>query len=282
VKDDFETSITALEYRLLTELIYEFCGIRFEESSRYMVTRRLLPRLRELNLQNFTDYFRYLKYNPRARAELDELVERVTTNETYFFREDYQLRAFTDEILPELAAQHVDDKRIRIWSAGCSSGEEAYTIAILCSESPFLRGFHVEIFGNDISKKVLSMARAARYPQSAFRATDKRYMDRYFRKVDELKYELTDEIKQMVTFGHLNLLDSLGLSLVGQNDVIFCRNVMIYFDEPVRKTVLKNLYRRLRPRGYLLLGHSESLLNMTTEFEVIALKNDLVYRRPGT
>jgi chemotaxis protein methyltransferase CheR len=281
MNDEPEELITALEYRLLTELIYEFCGIRFEEAARYMVTRRLHPRLRDLGLQNFTDYYRYLKYNPRARQELDELVERVTTNETYFFREDYQLRAFTDEIIPELAASHAEDKRIRIWSAGCSSGEEAYTIAILCSESPHLRGYHIEIFGNDISKKVLAMARSARYPIGAFRATDKRHLERYFRRVDGGKYELVDEIKQKVTFGHLNLLDSLALSLVGQNDVIFCRNVMIYFDEPVRKTVLKNLYRRLRPRGYLLLGHSESLLNVTTEFEVLALKNDLVYRRPG-
>src|SRR6185295_10726062 len=124
-------------------------------------------------------------------------------------------RAFTDEIIPELAQVHADDKRIRIWSAGCSSGEEAYTVAILCSESPYLRGYQIEIFGNDISKKVLAMARAARYPMSAFRATDKRYIDRYFRRAEQGKYELSDEIKQMVTFGHLNLLDALGLSLVG-------------------------------------------------------------------
>ncbi len=280
--DETEQTITALEFRLLTEAIYEFCGIRFEEASRYMVTRRLLPRLKELGLHNFTEYHRYLKYNPRARQELDELVERVTTNETYFFREDYQLRAFTDEIVPVLAQMHSDDRRIRIWSAGCSSGEEAYTIAILCSEHQALRGYQLEIFGNDISKRVLTMARAARYPVSAFRSTDRRYLDRYFRKVDGGRYELVDEIKQMVTFGHLNLLDALGLSLVGQNDVIFCRNVMIYFDESARRTALKNLYRRLRPRGYLLLGHSESLLNVSTDFEVVSLKNDLVYRRPGT
>jgi chemotaxis protein methyltransferase CheR len=278
--DDLELMLSPLEYRLLCELIYEFCGIRFEEGARYMVTRRLWPRVRALGLQSFTEYYRYLKYSSKARSELDELVERVTTNETYFFREDYQLRAFTDEIIPTLARDQTS-RRLRIWSAGCSSGEEAYTIAMLCTESRHLGGWEVEIFGNDISKKVLGMARAARYPQSAFRATDKRYIDRYFRAVDGGKYEVNDEIKKLVTFGHLNLLDSVALSLVGQNDVIFCRNVMIYFDEAARKVVLKNLFKRLRPGGYLLLGHSESLLNVSTEFEIVSLKNDLVYRRPG-
>ena len=281
IPDDLEQMLSPLEYRLLCELIYEYCGIRFEESARYMITRRLWPRVRALGLTTFTEYYRYLKYSPKARGELDELVERVTTNETYFFREDYQLRAFTEEILPEIAPKDHPHKRLRIWSAGCSSGEEAYTIGMLCTESRHLAGWDIEIFGNDISKKVLGMARAARYPQSAFRSTDKRYIDRYFKAVDGGRYEVVDEIKKLVTFGHLNLLDSVALSLVGQNDVIFCRNVMIYFDEAARKIVLKNLFKRLRPGGYLLLGHSESLLNVSTEFEIVSLKNDLVYRRPG-
>lgn len=279
--DDLEHMLNPLEYRLLCDLIYDYCGIRFEEAARYMITRRLWPRVRALSLGTFTEYYRYLKYSPKARTELDELVERVTTNETYFFREDYQLRAFTDEIIPELASKDNGQRRLRVWSAGCSSGEEAYTIGMLCHENRYLAGWDVEIFGNDISKKVLGMARAARYPQSAFRATDKRYIDRYFRPADGGKYEVVEDIKKLVTFGHLNLLDSVALSLVGQNDVIFCRNVMIYFDEAARKVVLKNLFKRLRPKGYLLLGHSESLLNVSTEFEIVSLKNDLVYRRPG-
>jgi chemotaxis protein methyltransferase CheR len=278
--DELDEMLSPLEYRLLCELIYEYCGIRFEEPARYMVTRRLWPRVRALGLSSFTDYYRHLKYSPKARAELDELVERVTTNETYFFREDYQLRAFTDELIPILVPRNAEQQHLRIWSAGCSSGEEGYTIAMLCREHKLLAGWDVEIFGNDISKKVLGMARAARYPQSAFRSTDKRYIDRYFRPAEGGKLEVVDEIKKLVTFGHLNLLDSVGLSLVGQNDVIFCRNVMIYFDEAARKIVLRNLFKRLRPGGYLLLGHSESLLNVSTEFEIVSLKNDLVYRRP--
>ncbi len=275
-----EVPMSPLEFRLIADLIYEFCGIRFEEVVRYMIARRLQPRLSALDLPDFTEYYRYLKYSPHRKSELDELVERVTTNETYFFREEYQLRAFRDEILPILAQEKRHEKKLRFWSAGCSSGEEAYTIAILCRECAFLDGYDIEIFGNDISKRVLSMARAARYAQGAFRATEQRYLERYFRPVEGGKFEVIDDIKRMVSFGHLNLIDGLQLALVGINDAVFCRNVMIYFDDAARKIALRHLYRKLRPKGFLLLGHSESLLNVTTEFEVVSLKSDLVYRRP--
>ena len=275
-----DVSMTPLEFRLLSDLIYDFCGIRFEDPVRYMITRRLQPRLSTLELPDFTEYYRYLKYSAHKKSELDELVERVTTNETYFFREEYQLRAFRDEILPLLAEEKRVEKRLRFWSAGCSSGEEAYTIAMLCRECSFLDGYDIEVFGNDISKKVLAMARAARYSQGAFRTTEQRYLERYFRPVEGGKFEVVEEVKRMVSFGHLNLIDALQLSLVGMNDAVFCRNVMIYFDDAARKIALRHLYRKLRPKGFLLLGHSESLLNITTEFEVVSLKSDLVYRRP--
>lgn len=272
--------MTPVEFRLMSDLIYEHCGIRFEESMRFVVARRLEPRLRAAGVENYTEYYRHLRYSAARRAEMDEVMERVTTNETYFFREEYQLKAFRDEILPMLAEMRRNERSLRFWSAGCSSGEEAYTIAMLCRECPALMGYSVEVFGNDISKKVLAQARAAQYAPSAFRSTDRRYLERYFHPLPGGRYEVNDEIRRMVSFGQLNLVDSTSLALVGQNDAIFCRNVMIYFDEQARGVVLKNLYKRLRNKGFLLLGHSESLLNVTTDFEVVSLKNDLVYRRP--
>lgn len=272
--------MSPVEFRLLSDLIHEHCGIRFEESMRFVMARRLEPRLKLVGVETFTEYYRHLRYSATRRAEMDEVMERVTTNETYFFREEYQLRAFRDEILPMMAELRKAEKTLRFWSAGCSSGEEAYTIAMLCRECPALNGYNVEVFGNDISKKVLAQARAAQYSQGAFRSTDKKYLDRYFKPIEGGRFEVVDDIRRMVSFGQLNLVDSTSLALVGQNDAIFCRNVMIYFDEAARLVVLKNLYKRLRTKGFLLLGHSESLLNVTTDFEVVSLKNDLVYRRP--
>jgi chemotaxis protein methyltransferase CheR len=241
-----------------------------------------MPRLEALSLGDFTDYYRYLRSaNPEARrAELEEMVDRVTTNETYFFREAYQLDAFRDEILPALHRAAARGRRLSVWSAGCATGEEAYTIAILILESGLFAGWDVRVFGSDISRRVLQVARRGQYGRSSFRSIEPRLLRRYFREADG-KQQVRDEVRQLCSFGHLNLMDASMMVLVGDVDVIFCRNVLIYFDGESRRKVIDALHRKLLGGGYLLLGHSESLLTITTAFELVHLKTDLVYRKPS-
>jgi chemotaxis protein methyltransferase CheR len=271
--------MSAEEFRLLADIIHDYCGIAFGDDARPILQRRLVGRLDALGLGSFGEYHRYLLFDPERRAELEQIVERVTTNETYFFREPYQLAALADEILPELAQRRPRGRRLKIWSAGCATGEEAYTVAILVVESGRFIDWDVRIFGNDISRRVLKIARVGAYGRSSFRATDERYQRRYFREVDG-KQVVRDEIKAMVSFGHINLLDEALLSIVGDVDIILCRNVIMYFDVATRKRVIATFWKKLVRGGYLLLGHSESLLNLSTAFELVHLEHDMVYRKP--
>jgi chemotaxis protein methyltransferase CheR len=272
--------MSAEEFRLIRDLINEYCGIFFAEDLKYVVHRRLAPRLVDLGLPSFGEYHRFLRYDPGRKAEYEAIVERITTNETYFFRESYQLDAFKEEILPELAARkRPGGRRLNVWSAGCASGEEAYTVGILVAESGLYQPHEVHIFGNDISRKVLATARKAIYGRSSFRQTDERALRRYFREVPG-GYQVRDEIRGMVSFGQMNLVDADGLALLPEVDVIFCRNVLIYFDQASRKRAIETFYGKLCHGGYLLLGHSESLMNLSTSFELRHLQHDLVYRKP--
>ncbi len=268
------------EFRLLRDLVYEYCGIFFKNDVQYLLERRLSVRLRENQLDTFTEYYRYLRYSSNRSQELEEIVELLTTNETYFFREDYQLKAFAEEIIPEIIERNGARKRMRIWSAGCSSGEEAYTIAMIIKEMPKLRGWDIEIFANDISRKVIQTARRGLYGKTSFRTTDHYFLSKYFKPQGD-KYVIQEGIRSMVSFGQLNLLDDEMLQLIGMVDVVFCRNVLIYFDKNARLRVVKTFYGKLKEMGYLLLGHSESLMNVSTDFELVHLKNDLVYRKPA-
>lgn len=289
LREDGGPAMSLEEFRLLRDLIHDYCGIYFQDDSLTLVHRRLLPRLEPLGLRTFSDYYRHLRYDAARKAELEEIVERVTTNETYFFREMYQLEALRDELLPLIHARCLEQrnanhgagrgKRLTIWSAGCATGEEAYTIAILVLESNLFPDWDVRVFGNDISRRVLQIARRGAYGRSSFRATDERYLRRYFREIDG-KYQVRDEVKALVSFGQVNLMDDDMLSIVGDVDVILCRNVLIYFDAEARKRAIAAFHRKLVPGGHLLLGHSESLINLSTAYELVHLKSAMVYRKP--
>jgi chemotaxis protein methyltransferase CheR len=267
------------EFRLLRDLINDHAGLHFDDDSIASFDRRLTERLLALELNGFDEYYKYLRFNIRGAAELDEAIELLTTNETYFFRQEYQLRAFRDEVLPRLAEANASRRRLTIWSAGCSTGEEAYTIAMFLHESGLFTGWDVRIIGSDISKKSVAAARRAVYRGGSFRSIADSIRSSYFVPAEEGE-QVVDYIRKMCHFGQLNLLDGAKCSIVGRVDAIFCRNVLIYFDMRSRRQVIDNLYERLVPGGYLLLGHSESLLNVTTAFELVHLKGDLVYRKP--
>lgn len=272
------------EYRQIRDFIHSYCGIYFDADSKYLLEKRLARQLSVHQIPSFQDYLFFLKYDTKREEELDTIVDLLTTNETYFFREEYQLRAFSEEIIPEIQArpEKKRDSVIRVWSAGCSTGEEPYTIAMILKESPRMADWRVDIIATDISQRVLQVARKGIYSRISFRTTDERFTRKYFEHLPGAKYRIKDDLRSMVTFAHLNLMDALKITLLERMDVIFCRNVLIYFDPQAKRTVIQSLYDRLESGGYLLLGHAESLMNVTTLFRLTHLKNDLVYQKPTT
>jgi chemotaxis protein methyltransferase CheR len=269
------------EFRIIRDCIYDHCGIFFDSNSKYILEKRLSRRLADLNISSFYDYYHYLKYNRNKDQELLDIMDVLTTNETYFFRESFQLKAFTDEIIPELIKTKSErgDRSLRIWSAGCSTGEEPYTIAMLLSDIPELKGWNTEIIGTDISQRVLQHARRAVYGKSSFRATDDIQLKLFFNQQDD-GFKVKDSIREQVTISHLNLFDTNRMFMLGKIDIVFCRNVIIYFDQAAKKRLIESFYNTLFDGGFLLLGHSESLMNITTLFTLRHFKNDMVYQKP--
>lgn len=276
-----EQLMTDEEFLLFRDCIYSHCGIFFDNESKYLLEKRLARRLTTLNLSSFRDYYHYLKYNRKKDQELMDIMDILTTNETYFFREAFQLKAFTDEILPELLKikKMHGDNTLRIWSAGCSTGEEPYSIAMLLLGLKEFCGWKVEIIATDISQRVLQVARRGIYGKSSFRATEDYYVKRFFSQQDD-GLRINDDVRGMVSISHLNLFDSQRMMMLGRMDIIFCRNVIIYFDSIAKKQVVESFHSALHDGGFLLLGHSESLMNITTLFTLRHFKNDMIYQKP--
>lgn len=267
------------EFRLLRDLIRERYGIFFDDGSLFLLQRRLSRRVALHHLNDFRGYYRLLLYDKKREEELAAAIDLLTVNETFFFREQNQLKAFSEEILAEIKETNKNRRKIRIWSAGCSTGEEPYTIAILILDSGFFDGWEIEILGSDINQRVLTAARRGVYRKTSFRSTDTYFIVKYF-KEDNGLFTISDDVKRLVSFSYLNLLDPLRMRFVGPVDLVFCRNVLIYFDQESRKKVVDNFYESLVEGGHLLLGHAESLMNITTSFALRHLKHDMVYQKP--
>jgi chemotaxis protein methyltransferase CheR len=277
-----ELALSDAEFRMFREFFRDHCGLHFGDDSRYLLEKRLARRVRELDLGSFAAYHYLLRTDQHGDQELANVIDELTTNETYFFREMGQLRALVREILPELLAakkQAGQPPVVSVWSAGCSSGEEPYSIVMMARDAGFEPGCDLRVYASDISRKVLQKARQGIYRPASFRETDPQLRRRYFTEKDGL-FRISDEVKRDVVFTRLNLLDRPRISLLGTMDVILCRNVIIYFDLDTKREVITTFHDKLRPGGYLLLGHSESLINLSSAFELRHLRHDLVYRRP--
>jgi chemotaxis protein methyltransferase CheR len=274
-----DTTLSNEEFRLLRDAIATRTGLTFSPEVKGSIERKLRERLAVLNLRTFTEYHQHLRFHPLAIQEWDEVYDLVTVNETYLFREDYQLLAFRDEVLPVLAELAKHRRRLSIWSAGCSTGEEVYTIAILVKESRLFTGWEVAIHGSDISRRCIAAARRGVYGPSAFRVMPDSMRKAYFVEKPDGAH-VSDSIRPWCHFNQMNLFDADRARLLGRVDAIFCRNVLIYFDSQGRKKTIDLFHERLHHGGVLLLGHSESLLNLSTAFELYHLKGDLVYRKP--
>jgi len=273
--------LTNQEFILLRDFVYEKAGIYFAENKRYLLESRLAGRLDDLGLSSFEEYHYYLKYGgQKTGQELISLFDLVTTNETSFFRNPPQLEAFKMIVQKAYTNGCWPEGGLRIWSAGCSTGEEPYTLAILMLELNAATGRPrpFTIFGTDISTKALESAKRGIFNQYSVRNTDKGVLHKYFTEKKGL-HILNDGVKTHVTLDFLNLMDSDSYRKYRQMDMIFCRNVLIYFDEKAKKKVIENFYESLKPKGYLTIGHAESLHNISRGFKPLIFPGTIAYQK---
>ncbi|MCM8901522.1 protein-glutamate O-methyltransferase CheR [Caldicoprobacter algeriensis] len=255
-------------------MIYSYCGIDYRRDISALGSK-IKERLNALGLSSW-EYCGYLKVEPN---EWDALIELITVNETYFFREENSLEEFQKVILPQYVG-HTPQNPLLIWSAACSTGEEPYTIGILVQQSGLFSRGAVKIIATDINKKALYKARSGLYKKKSlsFRRMPPEFYDKFFIEFENY-YKVKESIMEMVEFKHMNLLDDKLREKMGKVDIIFCRNVLIYFDDVAIKKIIDAFYDILNPGGYLFLGHAESIIHLKTGFKVIYTPSTFYYRK---
>lgn len=265
----------------IRDLIYQKLGLYFEDRKLYFLRTRVEKRMEALRMPRADDYVFHLRFGDGDGLEMQHLANLVTTNETYMFREYEQLEAFANFCLPEvLEGKRARGQRaLRVWSAGCSSGEEPYSLAIILREVLENEGdWCIEILATDIDQHALEAARRAHYEERSIRHVPSEYFDRHLvRGVSG--YSVHPDTARLVTVAHLNLNDRHAMRAMRGLDFIFCRNVLIYFDDLSRKSVVDHFYQALNPGGYIFLGHSESVGRITGAFQLRKAGSFLVYAR---
>lgn len=276
-----ELKITDLEFSNLRDFIYEKCGIHIADNRKYLLENRLGNRLKKLNLRNFDEYYNYLRFDAERDKELRKLFEVITTNETSFYRNPPQLEVFQNQVMSDvLADSRSKGRKLRIWSAGCSTGEEPYTISMILHEllKTEISQWDIRITANDLSERVLDSARRGIYNDYTLRTTPPEIAQRYF-SMNNGTNTINEEVKKLVSFGQINLKDRAQLKRVERSQIVFCRNVIIYFDDDMKKQVINAFYDNLLPGGYLIIGHSESLHNITRAFKPIHYPGAIIYKK---
>jgi chemotaxis protein methyltransferase CheR len=274
------TPLNTEDFRRLSEFIYRRTGMVFSETKRYYVERRVHERMKATGSQTFASYFARLRID--ALSEVEQLVNAFTVNETYFYRENHQLQCVTNDLLADRVSRAAGSSSIRIWSVPCSSGEEPYSIAIwLLQNWPPVDAFDIEIIGSDIDTKVLEAARLGIFGKRALMQLPADVIDKYFVSLDADWWQIAGDIRGSVQFAPANLINAAETVAFGRFDVIFCRNVLIYFDDASRRIAAENLYESLLPGGFLCLGHTESMNRISPLFEVRRFSDAIVYQRPG-
>jgi len=272
--------VTEEEYRRLSEFLYRRTGMVFAESKRYYVQRRVRDRMGATGATSFVSYFARLRSD--FEREIEQFVNAFTVNETYFYREDHQLRCLTNDLLAERVRRRPRSESIRIWSVPCSTGEEPYSIAIWLLENwPLADAYDIEIIGSDIDTRVLQAAAEGIFNERALMRLTPDLIGRYFEKLDGEQWRILRDLRESVRFSPVNLVATAETQPHGQFDVIFCRNVLIYFDDASRRIAAENLYENLAPGGFICLGHSESMSRISPLFEVRRFDDAIVYQRPG-
>ncbi|HOO71872.1 MAG TPA: protein-glutamate O-methyltransferase CheR [Spirochaetota bacterium] len=270
--------LTDEEFKKFAKLIYEESGIFLKETKITLLSNRLRKRLGPLNLKEFSDYYDYLQRltGEQKKKEYELLLDVVSTNETYFFRNERHFEAFSQYCIPELVKTK-KNKKLRIWSAACSTGEEPYTLAICILENKnLLNGWDIQILGTDIAPSVLDFARIGEYSGRRIEKVPPEFLEKYFipKKDDTGVFLVKDEMKNLTNFYYLNFFkDKFPVDL----DVIFCRNVMIYFDKIYQRRLVADFYKSILDTGYLFIGHSETLHSISEDFEYKKVLESPVY-----
>ncbi|HXV01090.1 MAG TPA: protein-glutamate O-methyltransferase CheR [Caulobacteraceae bacterium] len=271
--------VTEEDFRRLADFLYRRTGMVFTESKRYYVQRRVSDRMAATGALSFASYFARLRGD--FTGEIEQFINAFTVNETYFYREEHQLRCLTRDILTERTRRRAPSQTIRIWSTPCSTGEEPYSIAIWLLENwAQADAYDIEIIGSDIDTAALAAAEAGVFGKRALMHLPSHLIDRYFEALDDEQWRILEDIRQSVRFTAVNLVERAETGPYGQFDVIFCRNVLIYFDDASRRVAAENLYENLAPGGFICLGHTESMSRISPLFEVRRFDDAIVYQRP--
>ncbi len=270
--------LTEPQFLWISNRVRELCGINLHEGKIPLVRARLHKRLRGLGLRSFGEYVEILKHDADG-TETAAMLDALCTNLTYFFREPRHFELLAERALPAMLDRHKDDRRLRLWSAGYSSGEEPYSIAIVLHEKiPDLACWDVQVLATDLSFQMLGAAREGVYPAERLRGAPPRVIQEYFKRLNDggqPLYEVSDRVRRFVHFARLNLLGEWPMK--GKFDVVFCRNVMIYFDKPTQARLIERLWNRLEHGGTLFVGHSESLAGVRHRFRYV---EPTVYEKP--
>lgn len=268
------------DFDKFSEYFYRKTGIQFERAKRYFVNKRLVERIEATDSGNFRSYFTMLRFQASG-AELQAVTNLMTVNETYFFREEYQFKCLVNSILPALIKKKAPGSTIRIWSIPSSSGEEPYSIALYLSEFwPELATWDVELVSSDIDTNILARAKQGLYAQRAVQNLPDRLLRKYFTKQADGQYQICDDFREAVQFTQVNLADLNSTKSYNQFDIIFCRNLLIYFDDVSRAKAAAVFYDALNPGGFVCLGHSESMSRISSLFRVRKFPDAIVYQKP--
>jgi chemotaxis protein methyltransferase CheR len=280
---DDEVLLTEEEFRLLRDFVHEKFGIYFDTGDRALLRSRLLGRLNSLDLVSFEDYYHYLRFGPERNEELWRMITHLTNNETYFYRESGQLTAFADNVLRLIKDRKLrqGERRLRIVSAGCSTGEEAHTLSMILHDSgEFFWNWDLQIYGVDVDQVALEKARKATYHHNSFRSVGPEVIERHFVSLGNGSHQVKEALRKQVQFVHGNIIDPSTYEPLRPIDVIICRNVLIYFSEAATLKAIQNFHQMLAPGGYLLLGHAESLSRISDMFTPIRFKGAMIYQKP--
>lgn len=265
------------QFNEISKLVFNLAGIDLNPSKKQLVKARLNSRLRELSLPSFDAYLQFLK-NDKTGNELVTMLDSISTNLTSFFREGHHFAFLRQEVLPKIMSQSTNSRRVRIWSAGCSSGQEPYSIAITLQEAiQQTTGWDIKILATDLSTRVLNKAAAGVYPQDQVTGIPKQVLFRHFDKLKskhDVAWQIKPAVRNMITFGRLNLMEKWPMR--GPFDVIFCRNVMIYFKKDTQNVLVNRYFDLLNPGGIMFLGHSESLAGTSNKFKYV---KPTIYRK---
>jgi len=272
-------TLTADEIHRLCEFLHRRTGMLFGESKRYYIERRIADRMAATGMRTFDAYFAHIESD---QGEVEQLINIFTVNETYFYREEHQLRCLSRSLLPDIVQGRQPGDLVRIWSVPCSTGEEPYSIAIWLLENwHMVDAYHIEIVGSDIDTQVLLDAQEGDYGERALSRLPPDVVERYFEPAHDGRRRLIQDLRESVKFTQTNLVDPASATAQGQFDIIFCRNVLIYFNDSSRLLAVNNLYDALHPGGYICLGHTESMSRISKRFDLRRFEDAIVYQRPG-